>query len=245
MTFTEYVSFYGLSRSEGLVLRYLADAYRALRQTVPEDARTEELTDLIEWLGELVRQVDSSLLDEWERLRNPGAEIDEVRARRQAAGGHPQRPRVPGAGPQRACSAGSSWPPCAAHDGPGRAGRRGRLERRRAGARRWRTTSPSTTRSAPARPPAARRCCTSRPAPAVWKVRQVFEDPEGDHDWGIDAERRPGRVRRAGRGRGHRHRRRPALTPRPPRSPRLDQLDFQSRSTRLSTSRPAVNCEAI
>jgi superfamily II RNA helicase len=73
MTFTEYVSFYGLSRSEGLVLRYLADAYRALRQTVPEDARTEELTDVIEWLGELVRQVDSSLIDEWERLQNPGA----------------------------------------------------------------------------------------------------------------------------------------------------------------------------
>src|SRR3954464_14186611 len=79
MTFTEYVSFYGLSRSEGLVLRYLADAFRALRQTVPEDARTEELTDLIEWLGELVRQVDSSLLDEWERLRDPtvAAPIDE------------------------------------------------------------------------------------------------------------------------------------------------------------------------
>ncbi|WP_051366440.1 DEAD/DEAH box helicase [Hamadaea tsunoensis] len=71
MTFTEYVSYYGLARSEGVVLRYLADAYRALRQTVPPDARTEELTDLIEWLGELVRQVDSSLLDEWEQLRNP------------------------------------------------------------------------------------------------------------------------------------------------------------------------------
>src|SRR5919112_1986411 len=79
LTFTEYVSFYGLSRSEGLVLRYLADAFRALRQTVPEDARTEELTDLIEWLGELVRQVDSSLLDEWERLRDPSAEPAEVR----------------------------------------------------------------------------------------------------------------------------------------------------------------------
>src|SRR5204862_1778011 len=71
MTFVEYVGFYGLARSEGLVLRYLADAYKALRQTVPEDARTEELTDLIEWLGELVRQVDSSLIDEWERLRSP------------------------------------------------------------------------------------------------------------------------------------------------------------------------------
>jgi superfamily II RNA helicase len=74
MTFTEYVSFYGLSRSEGMVLRYLTDAYKALRQTVPEEARTEGLMDLIEWLGELVRQVDSSLLDEWEQLRNPAEE---------------------------------------------------------------------------------------------------------------------------------------------------------------------------
>jgi len=71
MTFTEYVAFYGLARCEGLVLRYLADAYKALRQTVPADAKTDELVDLEEWLGELVRQVDSSLLDEWERLRNP------------------------------------------------------------------------------------------------------------------------------------------------------------------------------
>jgi superfamily II RNA helicase len=79
MTFVEYVGFYQLSRSEGLVLRYLADAYKAVRQTVPEDARTEELTDLIEWLGELVRQVDSSLIDEWERLRNPTGEPVAVR----------------------------------------------------------------------------------------------------------------------------------------------------------------------
>jgi superfamily II RNA helicase len=76
MTFVEYVSFYGLARSEGLVLRYLADAFRAVRQTVPSDAKTEELGDLIEWLGELVRQVDSSLLDEWEKLRNPGADTE-------------------------------------------------------------------------------------------------------------------------------------------------------------------------
>jgi superfamily II RNA helicase len=73
MTFAEYVASYGLARAEGIVLRYLADAYKALRQTVPEEARTEELTDLIEWLGELVRQVDSSLIDEWERLRDPAA----------------------------------------------------------------------------------------------------------------------------------------------------------------------------
>ncbi|GAA4658765.1 DEAD/DEAH box helicase [Kineococcus glutinatus] len=71
MTFTDFVAFYQLARSEGLVLRYLADAYKALRQTVPEDARTEELTDVVEWLGEVVRQTDSSLLAEWERLRDP------------------------------------------------------------------------------------------------------------------------------------------------------------------------------
>jgi superfamily II RNA helicase len=74
MTFTEYIGFYGLARSEGLVLRYLTDAYQALRRTVPADAKTDALRDLEEWLGELVRQVDSSLLDEWEKLRDPLAQ---------------------------------------------------------------------------------------------------------------------------------------------------------------------------
>ncbi|HEY5853062.1 MAG TPA: DUF3516 domain-containing protein [Aldersonia sp.] len=76
MTFGELISHYELARSEGLVLRYLADAYRALRRTVPEQARTDDLDDITEWLGELVRGVDSSLLDEWEQLTNPGAETD-------------------------------------------------------------------------------------------------------------------------------------------------------------------------
>ncbi len=72
-TFTEFIAYYGVARSEGLVLRYLSDAYRALRQTVPERIRTEELDDIIEWLGETVRQIDSSLLDEWEALTDPDA----------------------------------------------------------------------------------------------------------------------------------------------------------------------------
>ncbi|MET0233963.1 MAG: DUF3516 domain-containing protein [Kibdelosporangium sp.] len=74
MSFGEYVSFYQLARSEGLVLRYLADAYKAVKHTVPDEAKTEELQDVEEWLGELVRQVDSSLIDEWEKLRNPDDE---------------------------------------------------------------------------------------------------------------------------------------------------------------------------
>ena len=68
-TFNQYVSRYGLKRSEGLVLRYLTDCYKALAQTVPAAAVNDRLAEVIEWLGALVREVDSSLLDEWERLR--------------------------------------------------------------------------------------------------------------------------------------------------------------------------------
>ena len=68
-TFNQYVSRYGLKRSEGLVLRYLTDCYKALVQTVPAAAVNEQLAEATEWLGALVRGVDSSLLDEWERLR--------------------------------------------------------------------------------------------------------------------------------------------------------------------------------
>ncbi|MDY3679176.1 MAG: DUF3516 domain-containing protein [Actinomyces urogenitalis] len=68
MTFSDLVSRYELGRSEGVILRYLTDVYRALRQVVPEEHRTEEVTALIDWLGNLVRAVDSSLLDEWEAL---------------------------------------------------------------------------------------------------------------------------------------------------------------------------------
>lgn len=77
LSFSELISFYQLARSEGLVLRYLSDAYRAIRQTVPAEAQTESLHDLVAWLGELVRQVDSSLVDEWEALINPSADPDE------------------------------------------------------------------------------------------------------------------------------------------------------------------------
>ncbi|WP_347755716.1 DUF3516 domain-containing protein [Agrococcus sp. ProA11] len=73
MTFADYTQHYGLARSEGLVLRYLSDAFRAVRQTVPDEAKSEDLLDIIEWLGEVVRQVDSSLLDEWEELMHPTA----------------------------------------------------------------------------------------------------------------------------------------------------------------------------
>jgi hypothetical protein len=71
MGFTDFVGRYQLARSEGLLLRYLSDAYRTLRQTVPETHRTAEVESLVEWLGETIRQTDSSLIDEWEALSHP------------------------------------------------------------------------------------------------------------------------------------------------------------------------------
>jgi superfamily II RNA helicase len=184
MTFIEYIGFYGLSRCEGVVLRYLAQAYRALRQTVPEEARTEEVTDLIEWLGELVRQTDSSLIDEWSKLRDPGAEpeaaIDE---RPPAVTGNPRAfrvlvrnamfRRVELAALRRYAELGEldggdgwdadAWadalePYFEEHDDIG--------------------TGPD------ARGPAMLIIDKQRDH---WSVRQIFDDPADDHDWGISA----------------------------------------------------------
>ncbi|MGO3042742.1 DUF3516 domain-containing protein, partial [Ancrocorticia populi] len=76
----ELISRYDIARSEGIVLRYLTDTYKALRQMVPLEARTEELDEITEWLGALVRSVDSSLLDEWEALRDGRVTADEAAA---------------------------------------------------------------------------------------------------------------------------------------------------------------------
>jgi superfamily II RNA helicase len=185
MTFVEYVGFYGLSRSEGLVLRYLADAYKALRQTVPDEAKTEELADLIEWLGELVRQVDSSLLDEWEQLRDPsGALVSQAEMRPTAVTANTRAFRVlvrnalfrrvelaalghyaelgeldAEAGWDADAWATAIEPYFDVHDEIG--------------------TGPD------ARGPALLIIGEGRD---TWTVRQIFDDPARDHDWGISAE---------------------------------------------------------
>lgn len=71
MTFGEYTGHYGLKQSEGVLLRYLSDVYKGITQNVPAEAMNDELDEIAHWLGTLVRQVDSSLLDEWERLQHP------------------------------------------------------------------------------------------------------------------------------------------------------------------------------
>jgi superfamily II RNA helicase len=68
MDFNEYVREYELGRAEGTLLRYLSDAYKALVQTVPAPAKTREVEDIEVFLRAIVRSVDSSLLDEWERV---------------------------------------------------------------------------------------------------------------------------------------------------------------------------------
>ncbi|BBY81232.1 DUF3516 domain-containing protein [Mycolicibacterium pulveris] len=187
MTFREYVSDYGLTRAEGAVLRYLSDAYKALRSGVPAPARTEELTDIVEWLGELVRQVDSSLLDEWEQLTSPDKPHDTPVA-------VPARPR-PVTGNDRAFTAMV----------------RNALFRRVElfARRRWDELGALDTHSgwtaqrwaqvgdeyfdehddvgtgADARGPAL--LIIDRAA-ETWRMRQIFDDPAAHHDWGFTAE---------------------------------------------------------
>lgn len=183
MTFAELVSGYELARSEGVVLRYLADAYRALRRTVPEQARTEELDDITEWLGELIRQVDSSLLDEWEQLTNPGAESDE----------------------QQVAFGAETVRPITANERAFRVLVRNAMFRRvdLAALRHWDALAEmgdeldwetelgpyfdeyGTIGTGPtARGPQLFRV---EQRPGFWDVRQVLDDPNGDHGWSIDA----------------------------------------------------------
>ena len=88
--FKGYVNRYGITRSEGTLLRYLSDAFRALDRTVPDDKCDDRLRDIIAWLDFVVHTVDSSLVDEWERAGEgrgaeaapPGEEDAVVRDRR-------------------------------------------------------------------------------------------------------------------------------------------------------------------
>jgi superfamily II RNA helicase len=197
MDFATYVRHYELARSEGTVLRYLTDAYRTLVKTVPEDAKTDELLDLTEWLGEMVRQVDSSLLAEWEELRNPAADAivasaadveappPPVTANRRAFGvlvrnALFQRVELAGAkqwGALADLDAGDDWTlerwyealaPFFAEHGPGAIG-----------------IGPD------ARNPALLLVDESpagaEPGSRTWQVRQILDDPEGNHDWTITA----------------------------------------------------------
>jgi superfamily II RNA helicase len=187
MTFRELVNTYGLTRSEGAVLRYLSDAFKALRSGVPADARTEEVTDLVEWLGELVRQVDSSLLDEWEELTNPTGPLD-------APVSVPARPR-PLTGNERAFTAmvrnalfrrveliaRRRWYDLGELDG----GAGWDADRWGEVVQAYFAEHGELNTGADARGPAL---LVIDKQPGLWRVRQILDDPDGDHDWGFDVE---------------------------------------------------------
>lgn len=187
LTFREYISLYGLTRSEGAVLRYLSDAFKALRSGVPAAARTEELADIVEWLGELVRQVDSSLLDEWEQLTSPDQPHDVPVA-------VPARPR-PLTGNERAFTAmvrnalfrrvelfaRGRWDELGALD----AASGWTAERWAEIGEEYFDDHAEVGTGADARGPAL---LIFDRQPQVWRVRQILDDPAGDHDWGFDVE---------------------------------------------------------
>lgn len=86
MSFADYVREYGLQRSEGLLLRHLSQVWKVLGQTVPDTAKTEEVEEMEAYFRELIRGIDASLLEEWERMKNPDWVADEN------ADGKPNRP---------------------------------------------------------------------------------------------------------------------------------------------------------
>lgn len=197
LTFGELVSEYGLARSEGLLLRYLSDAWRTLRHTVPEHRRNAELDDLVEWLGELVRQTDSSLLDEWEALVDP----DPERVVRPGDVGDQPRPITANVRAFTVLVRNAMWARlerAARDDAAGLAA----IDVRVGG-----LTEPPTTPEvdeatwgeqlddyydeheairidAEARSPAHLQI---ERTPTHWRLRQVVLDPDGDHDWGLTA----------------------------------------------------------
>lgn len=186
MTFGEYVGFYKLQRSEGLLLRYLSDAYRALRQTVPEAARTEELGDLIEWLGEVTRLTDSSLLDEWASLTTlagTASELGEAPPPNKTVTGNARafRVLVRNAMFRRVELAAADDVDSLAALEPG--GAMGRLEWDDALGQYW-DEHDEIGVDADARGP---QLLVIEEESRSWQVRQIIADPAGNRDWSITA----------------------------------------------------------
>lgn len=184
--FKGYVQRYGIARSEGTLLRYLSDAYRVLDRTVPGALRDERLVDVIAWLGFVVRSVDSSLVDEWESAGSaadaaPPTAGDVVVADRRGL-----TVLVRNALFQRVRLASQ-----------GRAAELGKLDQEwGCGEPRWQRAldayfevHEAVQIDADARSMAYLAIDEADEATdRVWHVRQIFSDPEGDHDFALVAD---------------------------------------------------------
>ncbi|ASK64775.1 DEAD/DEAH box helicase [Brachybacterium avium] len=188
-TFSEFVQRYGLQRSEGIVLRYLSDAYQAMRRTIPQELRTEGLEDMIEWLGVLVRGIDSSLLDEWEALTHP-----EDLAEDAASEIRPSTPRGLSAQTKvlRTMVRAAMWQRIELFAFE-REARLAELDGASGWDRpRWAAamdeyydTYDDVGIDGAARSPQLLQITEES---KVWRIRQAFADPDGNHDWAIEAE---------------------------------------------------------
>ncbi|MEZ5217593.1 MAG: DUF3516 domain-containing protein [Ilumatobacteraceae bacterium] len=179
-TFGGFVHRYQLQRSEGLVLRYLTDAWRTLDRSLTDELYTEELEDVIDWLGTLIRATDASLLDEWERLAG-GPEH-----------GHVEREDPGSFGPPKAWrtavrTAAFGWVELLAQKAHAElAARTGwpqfRFDQQMA---EFRRQHESIATDGDAR---STRWFSLTETPERWTVRQQLPDNDGDGDWSFTAE---------------------------------------------------------
>ena len=179
-SFATFVRRYRLERSEGLVLRYLTDAWRTLDRSLPDDVYTDALEDVVEWLGELIRATDATLLDEWTLLAGaPGPRPPRARGAGRRAAVAAARRGAPRCARRR--SAGSSCWPTRSLRGAGRAQRVDRgASCAEAMAPYWAEYDAHRHR---------RRCPVGAPSstlaeePDRWVVTQRLADPAGDGEW--------------------------------------------------------------
>jgi hypothetical protein len=200
-SFPDYVQEYDLERSEGLLLRHLHSVYKVLRQTVPESAKTDAVVETEVYLRDMLRGVDSSLLEEWERMRDPGYEPSEAEAtapRPPPPEGRPDLTRDPRAFTAairarafsflRAWSMGRDEAALLAIDSPlDQDGEHWTIERLRAVREAHRVEHAGLRLDPEAR---NLRHTTVEPSPdgATWRVQQMLVDTEGLNDWVLELE---------------------------------------------------------
>ena len=79
-SFDDYIKDYGLERAEGLLLRHISSVYKTLSQTVPDSKKNDTIREIEIYLKTLIQQTDSSLMDEWERMKDPAYQADANKA---------------------------------------------------------------------------------------------------------------------------------------------------------------------
>jgi superfamily II RNA helicase len=201
-SFADYVQEYDLERAEGLLLRHLNSTYKVLSQTVPEAAKTDTIREMELYLRDMLRGVDSSLLDEWERMRDPGYQP------RGAGAGLEMRPPRPEEPPDvtrdtkaftaairtrafaflRAWSIGRDEEALEEFDAPeDGAGEPWSVARLRAAREAHRAEHGGVRLD-----PEARNLRHTHVAPApdgtTWRVQQMIVDPQGVNDWVAELE---------------------------------------------------------